>query len=337
MIFKKNTLKYNLILFVVLLFSCDNKVGYVNPKFDSKINVIRLDEVLYESYPNSIGLLNDSLLNSYGEIYAFYFQNILNEGSPYTINANEYLEMFLKHPHVRQIENDIHTSFSSFSSFQNDIDLGLSYYNTLFKLNYQPLVVTINSAGNYEMILNDSIIYIGLDMYVGPDKKSIIDNATYPDYLKRKMDNKFLISDFFYSIISDKFYKDNNSNTFLSKIISFGKMMAILNRVLPDTKPNLLFKYSENEYKWAEENEYYIWEYVVKNKLLFTNSSSVINGWVNEAPFTNSLGSDSPSRLGVYLGWRIVEGYMKENNINIEALLNTENEKSILASYKPKK
>ena len=73
--------------FLLLIFGCDTK-GICKANCASKINYIRLDEELYNAYPNNIAQLNLNLINDYGSIYEFYFSNILNEGSPYSKDAD---------------------------------------------------------------------------------------------------------------------------------------------------------------------------------------------------------------------------------------------------------
>ena len=174
-------------------------------------------------------------------------------------------------------------------------------------------------------------------MYVGSEKLSVKDNASFPEYIKQKMDKKYLTSDLFLNIIAENYYKEPSQHNFLSVIISYGKLMAVLQRVLPNNDPSVLLKYSKKEYEWIKSNEYSIWEYIVKNKMLFSSDNSIINGWVNEAPFTNSLGDQSPSRVGIYIGWQIVEDYITENEITIPELLSIDDDKKILVSFKPKK
>lgn len=337
----KNLFFTTYLIFISLLFvNCNQKVGYVSKSYHSNILFERLDSVIYSSYPNHLGHLNDSLVNNYPSSYPFYFSQILNEGSPYASIANDYLSLFLKHPHIRQIEDDIHNEFTDFSIYQNEIIDGFDFYNSLFNLEYEPRVVTINSAGNFEVVFNDSVIYIGLDMYVGSNKISIKDNMVYPDYLKKKMDNRYLVSDLFYSIISNSYYQEPSQLNFVSLIISYGKIMSALQRVLPKTPKSVLMKYSENEYQYLKDNEYSMWEYIVKNKMLFSSNNDFLNGWINEAPFspfTSYNGVKSPSRAGVYIGWQIVEQYIEKNNASIEEVLDVKNISKLLASYKPKK
>ena len=59
---------------------------------------------------------------------------------------------------------------------------------------------------------------------------------------------------------------------------------------------------------------------------------------INEGPTTKGL-KESPSRLGDYIGYKIVEKYMNETNKTLKEMLKMQNAKEILnkSSYKPKK
>ena len=72
----------------------------------------------------------------------------------------------------------------------------------------------------------------------------------------------------------------------------------------------------------------------------FTKDFKQINKYCGEAPFSAGMPDDSPGRTGIWLGWKIVTAFMKNNKeITIEQLMMNNNAKQILNSsrYKPKK
>ena len=59
---------------------------------------------------------------------------------------------------------------------------------------------------------------------------------------------------------------------------------------------------------------------------------------MNDAPFTAPVSQDSPGRLGTWLGWQIVDSYMKKNqNIGLKNLMDENNYQKILeeSGFKP--
>ena len=47
--------------------------------------------------------------------------------------------------------------------------------------------------------------------------------------------------------------------------------------------------------------------------MVYNNSEDVIRRMMDETPFTRDFGNDSPGRLGVYIGFQIVQSYMKNH------------------------
>ena len=59
---------------------------------------------------------------------------------------------------------------------------------------------------------------------------------------------------------------------------------------------------------------------------------------MNDGPFTSEVSQDSPGRLGTWVGWRIVESYMNNNEqVTIQQLLDNEDAQNILenSKYRP--
>jgi hypothetical protein len=59
---------------------------------------------------------------------------------------------------------------------------------------------------------------------------------------------------------------------------------------------------------------------------------------MNDAPFTSPVSQESPGRLGTFIGWQIVKGYMEKNDkLGLKDLMNEENFQKILenSGYRP--
>jgi uncharacterized protein YjaZ len=61
-----------------------------------------------------------------------------------------------------------------------------------------------------------------------------------------------------------------------------------------------------------------------------------ISKWVNDGPFTSGLPQESPSRVGIWIGWQMVKQYMEKNpSLTIPQLMDFEDVSVILNNYKP--
>ena len=126
----------------------------------------------------------------------------------------------------------------------------------------------------------------------------------------------------------------------LDEMIYQGKILYLLDKVLPYTEDSIKFGYTTNQVKFCNKNEYMMWSFFIEKKLLYTKDFKLVNKYCGEAPFSTGMPDDSPGRTGIWLGWKIVTAFMKNNkNITIEQLMMNNNAKQILNSsrYKPHK
>ena len=103
----------------------------------------------------------------------------------------------------------------------------------------------------------------------------------------------------------------------------------------PEDDKNLKFRYSNDELAWCQQNEKNIWETVVNQNLLYSKDKKQLNHFISIAPFTKGLPKESPSGVGIWLGYRIVKDYVEKNCVDVKALINEKNVKNILKSYNP--
>ena len=71
---------------------------------------------------------------------------------------------------------------------------------------------------------------------------------------------------------------------------------------------------------------------------LFKTESTIISSYLNEGPFTAEISQESPGRLGLWVGWQIVDSYMRNNEeVSVQELLSESDAQKILEQsfYKP--
>ena len=129
--------------------------------------------------------------------------------------------------------------------------------------------------------------------------------------------------------------------TFLEEMIYFGKQLYLKDLLIPFKDNNQKIGYSSAQYEWAEENEFYIWQYFVEKELLYETDRKLLLRFIIPAPFSRfnlELDSESPGRLGQYIGWQIVKSYMENKETPLLQMLQMEaTEIFNNAKFKPKK
>ena len=75
--------------------------------------------------------------------------------------------------------------------------------------------------------------------------------------------------------------------------------------------------------------------------MLFSTDNSLPNRFIALAPFSKfylELDSESPGRLGQYIGWQIVRAYMKNNKVSLMDMMQKDAEEIFNNSnFKPSK
>ncbi len=202
-----------------------------------------------------------------------------------------------------------------------------------------PKTITLLTDIDYDnrIIYNEEVLLIALDCYLGSSHDFYFD---YPDYIKQNSSKEHLIVDVASTIVDYQF-PSSRARTFLDKMIDTGKRMYFLEMYLPEVSDRERFGYSEDKYEWALKNEEQIWKYFLEKDVLFSTDKNLDRRFLDLAPFSKFyLEEDrfSPGRIGAWIGWQIVNSYMKNNDVSLQKLLQTSNDIVFKKSlYKPKR
>lgn len=186
-----------------------------------------------------------------------------------------------------------------------------------------------------DLYISDSVVIIGLDYFIGP-------TATYkpldiPGYILTRYTRHHLTSTITKFLIGASI-ESSRSETMLSEMIDFGKTFYIQSRVLPCTPDSILMGYSSREMQLVKENEAIIWANFVENQLLYETNHFMKRKFLAERPNVHEISAECPGRIGTWVGWQIVEGYMKNNTVSFQELFEERDYEKIfrLSGYKPK-
>ena len=245
------------------------------------------------------------------------------------INDKDEKELYEETQKVFPNITDLTTELNSFFKY-------LKHYNPKSRT---PRVITMLTNIDYEnrIVFADSLLLISLDAYLG--KKHPFYND-YPAYIKQNNEKEHIIVDVAKTIINThKFSK--KPRTFVDKMIYKGKKMYVLDAYLPTVPDALKIGYSAVKIAWAESNEAQIWKYFIEKNMLYSTHKELDVRFLDIAPFSKFYmeeDSQSPGRIGEFIGWQIVRSYMQKNDVSLQELLQ-KNEEEIFrkSNYKPNK
>lgn len=312
------------LMVLIVLISCkqDQKVNAEIVKINIDFKVDRFEQKFYTA--------SELDLVSLKEEFPFLFPQSVKD-TVWIQKMNNEQEQFLFDESEKVFDNFDVTKDELKSLFQH-----VKYQHPKFK---EPNVIThiSNLDYQYPVIYADSLLFISLDMYLGKDNDVYND---FPKYLSQNFIKERLIIDVS-DEINDRLNLKLKSRTFLDKMINEGKYLYILDLNLSNTSDFLKIGYTKEKLDWAAQNEVDIWKYFIENELLFSNDTKLNSRFIDIAPFSKfyqQSDNDSPGRIGVWIGWRIVRSYMRNNDVTLQQLMVTQPENIFRKSkYKPRK
>ncbi|HLU87644.1 MAG TPA: DUF2268 domain-containing putative Zn-dependent protease [Taishania sp.] len=301
------------------------------------IKFTHLDSLLYYTDETKLVELRKDLNLSINEIFDYQIGYCMQIGRVHDTTFVNSIKQYRADQAIQQLENEIATSFSNLQPYKNNLIIAFRYLKTHLPEAKMPnQIVFQNSLFNSSAFCTEKEIGIGLDQYLGKDSKTIKQLPPEPfyDWIKIGFDRRYLERDAVLSWILTHIVEDVTGNI-AEQIIAHGKALYLTEASLPKSPKNIIVRYSEDDFKWANDNEFSFWKYLVDEKLLFKNDERVSTNLLKEGPFTAGLPEKGPDRLGQFLGWKIVKNYMEKTKISFEELLKTPYNQ-ILQKYEPK-
>ncbi|WP_112113316.1 gliding motility lipoprotein GldB [Flavobacterium aciduliphilum] len=308
-----------------LFFSCDkkSKIEKEVEKIPVTMRLHRFEQAFFESTP-------ENLYKVKAEYPEFF---------PKETPDNVWVEK-LQNPQWRELYLEVEKKYKDFSRQQTEIEDLFKHIKYYFPSVITPQIYTAIGEMDYlnkTIYAHDKLI-IALELYLGKDHKFY--KNEFPEYLRQNFDEHQLLPDivssFAYGVIPSPRNKD-----LLNLMITSGKELYLKDVLLPNCTDADRIGYTPEQIKFCQDNESYIWEYFVSNKMLYSTDSKLPNRFINLAPFSKfylEIDNETPGRIGQWVGWQIVRAFMQNNDVSVKELLkmdpNTLFEKS---KYKPKK
>jgi hypothetical protein len=325
---------------IIACSSCRRNHYKVNTSdVNVNIEIKRLEQDLFTLNPDDIISSVPALKQKYKHFLQL-FSYVINTGD---INESSFGDFLVRYCTDKQ-NNDVYTlvrrKFPEVKSIEADLTNAFRYYIHYFPDRKAPGVFTCITGFNNSIITGDSVLGISLDRYLGADCEYYPRLEIYK-YIAARMTPENVVPDCIYGWGASEWVLDSmnySSDNVVTEIIHYGKLKYFEKCMLPDLSDELLFGFTADQMKFCGNNEDQMWTYLVEHDLLFSTDQFTIRKITGEAPFTSFFTNESPGRAGIWIGFRIVESYMKKNpGVSLKDLMNDTNIQSILekAKYNP--
>ena len=310
---------------VLTIFSC-KKESQIEKEI-AKINI----DIGTERFDQLFAKTNIENLPDLKKAYPFMFSEKFKD-SFWLAKVNDTLQQLLF--------KEVDRSFQNFDDIEEDIEGLFNHIKYYFEAFNPPRIITTTSDIDYrnKIIVTDTIAIIALDNYLGNAHEFY---GNIPKYITANFEKNQMVVDLATEYARKYIYQPKRK-TLLDEMIYFGKQLYFKDMVLPNKTEAQRMGYSQEDLDWAKVNESEIWRYFVEREMLFSTDSKLPSRFINPAPFTKfyleDIDTDSPGRLGQFIGWQMVRAYMKQNEVSLKKMLTSTSEEIYNnTKYKPKK
>ena len=325
-----------LFLWVLGVFDQTNPLDSSPEKVDLDIEFIEINELaIVNSNNNQLASLKQKLPETLPYIFEYcYGVNMQSDSS-----VLRGLQDFYSKPYVGEAEKYVKSELGNLEKEKENISTCFKRLKFHFPNKpYPKKIVLANSNFVTNASCYNSIILVGLERYLG-EKNALIQSLNpdeFPRWIKKGMNKKFLIRDVLSAWISTKMVATDTTGYLTAKMVQWGKTHLLTEMALrlnnEDVNPEIILRWNKAEMKWANENEKAFLDYLYKNELLFSQNEETHAFLLQNGPYSSGFSTDSPDRMGQYLGWKMARKYLFDENISLKELMTIDFDK-ILKNY----
>lgn len=302
------------------------------------IKILRLDQDVFLTKPDSFEKANTKMQAKYHSFYTDFIFNVINHGEEHD-SVYKALKYFVQDKDMKEVFNQTQKTFTEqeINNIENQLTDGfkhLKYHLPQMVLPQQ--YVNFISGFNYNVTTLDSTLGIGLDMYMGQQNK-FYQMLQLPKYKTRCMNTDYVVSDAIRGWLIHCYDKNEQLNNLLNHMIFYGKLYYAVDAALPDVEDSIKIQYSSAQMQYCKTYKKNMWAFFTEKNRLYNNDLKELAPFVSDGPFTSEISKECPPRIAAYVGWQVVRSYMNKNaNVTVDQLMNTEAQIILSKSkYKP--
>jgi hypothetical protein len=315
----------HLLLASVMLISCKNKSGPDVSNIQVNLQTVRFEKDFFALDTNDLDNSLQQLFNRHQAFFPDYMQHIL--GISDIDSGGQALSAVKQFIHdYKPVYDSVTQTFPDLNKEESEIKDALRHVKYYFPKYTLPakLITFIGPMDAYfeastgisgDVITQDGLA-VGLQLHLGKDfsmYSSEMGLTLYPAYLSRRFSREYIPVNAVRNIVDDIFPDQSSDKTLIEQMVEKGKRIYLIDKLMPSVADTLKTGYTALQLEGCRKNEAFIWNYFVKNGLIFNNDPSIIKNYIGDSPNTPEFGDESPGYIGLFVGWQIVKKFMEKN------------------------
>jgi hypothetical protein len=274
-------------------------------------------------YPQMIEVLGKALFKTSPADSSAFFRNLINYYSEPTLLAL-----------YRDAVNFYSTGSPEITGITQELSLGFKRMKTLLPAIRIPAIYMHISGLQQNMIAGDSLLSCSIDKYMGYDYPLYED--FFYDHQRKSMTPERIAKDYLNARIKSEYPYTGKDNMLLERMVYEGKIVYLLTQIGKNYTFQNIMSLTGDEYQWCRKYESVLWSTIIERKHLYTPDIAATSKYFQPAPST-FISAEAPGNLGYFIGYRIVESYMKRTGSTCEELMINKDAQDVLqkSRYKP--
>lgn len=304
---KQIGIMFKIVLLGISCLCCLHCSGSGANEDSPKFTIVRFDTDLY-LYLTQNGTESD--LQSNVDFLDVFGAGILAIGDTDSTGFYSRLKDYFSEPTLMGIYKDEQETFADLAEINKELSKGLRTFLQHFPQIRPPEVYMHVSGFGHNTVVTDEILSLSADKYLGPDYPLYQD--FFRDYQRGLMSPDRIVPDYLLGFMMANLPFIGDEDVLLDRILYEGKLRYFLSQLLPNRQVWEFTAYDKEQYEWCVRHQSQIWKTIQENRHLFTGDYLTTTQYLKEAPYTAFLPVESPGRVGVWLGYRIISAYMKQ-------------------------
>ena len=346
------TRKFTILLaFVSLLFSCQptsKRQLFPSDPIPTEVNIIRFDSALLSVRTTEVQSDVDSLYAHYPDFMPLWVNSVLYNYLGFLEDAGfikmaadslvpYQIPVFLhdKYTGLEQANFDTQRTFADITNIQQSLNLAYGRWLTIAPKHHIPDIYFMLSAFFYPLVSIGDNMAVGVEGYLGSDYP-FYDQVVY-NYQKQTMRPECIPVNIILQDLKQTYPSRFTQDRLIDQMIYQGIIMYTAAALFAEQPEYEIIGYPKDKWQWCEKYEADLWKTMMDRQVLFSTDPAVQASFLSDGPFTSEISQDSPARIGTWIGWRIVEQYMNNNNVSLAELLQSTDAQLVLehSKYRP--
>lgn len=309
----------------ICMAACQFDRNLIKENAGKDLHIIRYDRMV-DDYVNTGNVALWQRMNTeFPRETRALIEDVLHLGRADNEDIDDSLIAYYKDPILVQLRMDISRKFEDLSAYEKALSCAFKRLEAEDKNFVTPKIYAQNSAFNQSIVVGDSLIGISLDKYMGAD---------YPAYKKYFYENQRatmepsrIVQDCLYFYLNQQFppTRLRIRHTLGQWLIHQGKIAWVVAQLTNKSAIDIAACQPATK-AWYKLNERRVWN-TLRNEKIWNSYDSLLLHSILYSSDAHLYFVDPHSRgVGLWIGMRIVEGYMKHHpEMSFDALLRYNN------------